>query len=279
VEAIRATRESGEPVTAAAQQALEDSLTLVHGRALTGHTGEVSALAIAPGGKPVTGSTDGTTWVWDLKQYSPQPLAPRGDGDPVTAIDYAPDGRLVIAGQSGIVRVWDPKNPAVAPLALRGHARAVNVLAFAPDGRLVTGGADSTIRVWDLKKNAPESIILEGRLDRVQNLAVAPDGRLGVGGYSHGHSALLCDLTKPKAEPLYLAGYLGWSWKCVAFAPDGRLVTANNVEGFARVWDVKNTSAAPVMLKDLTRGFPYWPSRTTAGLRWAATTARYVSGT
>ena len=89
VEAIRATRDFHEPVAAAAQQALQVALSSIQGRALMGYTGEITAMAKTPDGRLVTGSSDGTVWVWDVDRRDGTALALNGQDEPVNALAVA----------------------------------------------------------------------------------------------------------------------------------------------------------------------------------------------
>jgi WD40 repeat protein len=238
VEAIRATRDYGEPVVVAAQQALQDSLSGSHGRALTGYSGEVSALTLAPDGRPVTGSTDGSAWVFDLNSGIGRSLTPQAKEDQVDALAFTPDGRLVTGGASGTARVWDLKKPDAGPIVLRGHEKAIYKLAFAPDGRLVTAGEDGIPRVWDLRNPASPALVLKGQKGSIRSLAFAPDGRLVTAGIDA--AVRVWDLARPSTPSLVLPGHRGWV--SVAFAPDGRLVTGGSTDVTARVWDLKSPS-------------------------------------
>jgi len=245
VEAIRATRDHGEPVVPAAVQALEDALTSVGGHALTGHNGGITALAFAPDGRLVTGAGDGTARVWDLNDPVAPPRALRGYDGAITALAFAPDGRLVTGSKDKTARVWDLKDTAAPPRVLRGHEGAINALAFAPDGRLVTGSADQTARVWDLKDTAAPPRVLRGHQGAINALAFAPDGRLVTG--SADQTARVWDLRDPAAPPRVLRGHEG-GILALALAPDGRLVTGSE-DKTARVWDLTNPAAPPRVLR------------------------------
>ena len=202
VEAIRATRDHGEPVVPAAVQALEDALTSVGGHPLTGHNGGINSLAIAPDGRLVTGSADKTARVWDLKDPAAPPRVLRGHENVISALAFAPDGRLVTGSYDKTARVWDLKDPAAPPRVLRGHKGGISALAFTPDGRLVTGSDDQTARVWDLKNPAAPPRVLEGHEGGITALAFAPDGRLVTG--SGDKTARVWDLKDPAAPPRVL---------------------------------------------------------------------------
>ncbi len=56
------------------------------GRALMGYTGEITAMAKTPDGRLVTGSSDGTVWVWDVDRRDGTALALNGQDEPVNAL-------------------------------------------------------------------------------------------------------------------------------------------------------------------------------------------------
>ena len=95
---------------AAAEQSLREALGFVGGLPLVISQSAPSAVGISPNNHwLVTGSWDGTVWLWDL-----------------TAQD-----------------------PAAGPVVLRGHEGTVWAVGISPDNRwLVTGSADHTARLW-----------------------------------------------------------------------------------------------------------------------------------
>ncbi len=157
--------------------------------------------------------------------------------------------------------------------ALRGHEFSRSEVAFSPDGRwLARGGCDeltpnvttedcvdNTVRLWDVTNSTAEPVVRRGHEDWVVEVAFSPDGRwlASAGcdardsqGYCVAGTAWLWDLSAgaPTAEPVVLRGHEG-GVLALAFSPDGRwLASGSDDDSTARLWDVTNPTAEPVML-------------------------------
>jgi cytochrome c len=158
-------------------------------RRLSGHAGNVNAVAFLPDGRLVSAGYDLTLRIWPLQ----------GQGAPVVytlptplnALVVAPDGQIVASGADGIIRLVDSDTGAIeeigaqsgqptvamamsadgarvaaasingtvaivdraaqtVALTLPGNGTPVWSLAFEPnDGALLTGGMDRVVRIWD----------------------------------------------------------------------------------------------------------------------------------
>ena len=145
-------------------------------RALTGHTGPVSAVAIAPDGTWLaTGSDDGTVRIWD-PATGQQRATLTGHTGYVTAVAIAPDGTwLATASDDGSVRIWDPAT-GQQRATLTGHTGWVTAVAIAPDGTwLATASDDRSVRIWD-PATGQQRATLTGHTGWVTAVAIAPDG-------------------------------------------------------------------------------------------------------
>src|SRR5204862_1780201 len=78
-------------------------------RTLTGHTGDVTAVAIAPDGTWLaTGGWERTVRIWD-PATGRERAALTGHTEWMTAVAIAPDGTwLATGGWDRTVRIWDP---------------------------------------------------------------------------------------------------------------------------------------------------------------------------
>ncbi len=139
---------------------------------------------------------------------------------------------------------------AVQGRLLADHGAGIEAAVFAPDGRLVTAGNDGTARVWDLKDPKATPVVLTGHKGGDPRPGVRPrrppgHRRLRRDGAGLGPEG-------PQGHPRRPHRTQGWD-PALGFAPDGRLVTAGN-DGTARVWDLKDPKATPVVLTGHKRG-------------------------
>ena len=164
------------------------------GEPLTGHTGEVAAVAVGalPDGTPVIvsggGRHDGTVRVWRLADGTPvgEPLDGHIGAVSAVAVGTLPDGTPVIVSSGGYqdasVRVWRLADGAPVGEPLTGHRGTVRAVAVArlPDGTpvIVSGGLDGTVRVWRLADGILAGDPLTGHTGEVAAVAVGalPDG-------------------------------------------------------------------------------------------------------
>lgn len=127
---LRSSRKFGEGTpTAAALNAAQDLLVLVHGNAAT-------AFRLGTGQK--------------VTEF------PSGGGD-IVAIAIAPSGLTVAAGgEEGIVRIWSVATGYLIAEQV-GHEGKIVHVAFSADGsRIVTVSSDATVRVWKASHTVAE---------------------------------------------------------------------------------------------------------------------------
>jgi len=138
--------------SAQAQIHLWNSHTGEHLRTLTGHTGAIWAIAIAPDEQWIaTGSFDQTVKIWDT-QTGELRFTLEGHRDRVRAIAVSPDGLLIAsAGDDAEIRLWDVQTGNCQQVLI-GHQNRIRGLEFHPNGKaIVSGSFDETIRVWDIQ--------------------------------------------------------------------------------------------------------------------------------
>ena len=116
------------PVKANLERANEGAL-----RTLSGHTGYVSAVAIAPDSlTAISASDDKTLNIWDIKTGT-ELLTLSGHTFWVNAVAIAPDGLTAIsASDDNTLKIWDIKT-GTELLTLTGHSNS-EAVDLAPDG-------------------------------------------------------------------------------------------------------------------------------------------------
>jgi FOG: WD40 repeat len=151
--------------------------------------GRVSAVAFSPDGQyVVSGSYDGTAWVWEAA--TGRKVARMTHGDGVSAVAFSPDGQYVVSGGcdkrgenyrciEGTARVWEAASG--REVARLTHDDWVFDVAFSPDGRyVVSGSEDNTARVWEAASGREVARLTHD--DWVFDVAFSPDGRYVVSG-------------------------------------------------------------------------------------------------
>ena len=199
-------------------------------RTLSGHTGRVNTVAVAPDGRWLaTGGADSAVRIWDTASWQQHATLSPTRWGVVVAVAIATTGRwLAECTDATIVRIWDTDSWEQRA-TLAGHTESVRAVEVAPDGRwLATVSIDKTVRIWDTARWRKRAI-LTGHTGWVNAVAVAPDGRwLATGGSDK--TVRIWD-TASWQQRAILAGDTSWV-NAVAVAPDGRwLATGGDADG------------------------------------------------
>lgn len=227
-------------------------------RVLTGHTATVWSVAFSPDGHSVaSGSADGTTRIWDLRQANPNPsvlgqltraatttrdrpcfsdLILAAHPNDIYSVTFDKDGSELATGSAdGTIRLWRLNNLSAPFRVLTGHTDYVCSVKFSPDGMtLASGSGDNSIRIWNLRKPGTASTILSGHSGNVLAVDFSPDGtRLASG--SEDKTIRIWDTYAPGSGSQVFTGPHGMVTS-VAFSPDGRLLASGDTDKTIWLW-------------------------------------------
>jgi cytochrome c len=141
-------------------------------RVLSGHKGNVNAVAFLPDGRVVTAGYDAKLRVWAKESGE---ASVRQLPTPLNGVVAAPDGELVTAGADGIVRILRPDGSLRAQIET-GPTPTI-ALALSPDGsRIAAASIGGSVAIID-RAGARTQFSLVGPGLPVWSLAFRPHGK------------------------------------------------------------------------------------------------------
>ncbi|KAG9089697.1 hypothetical protein FS749_001135, partial [Ceratobasidium sp. UAMH 11750] len=186
----------------------------------------------------VSGSTDSTVRVWDVKTGK-EVLKLQSGARSVSTVSvvFSPEGRRIAASSDNTVRVWDVHTGQELFKPMKGHSDSVESVAFSSDGRrIVSSSKDHTVRAWDAQTGSPlhEPLFAHSPLTSV---ALTSDGRYIASGSKAG-TVHIWDARTRVAFHEPLRGH-SQSITSIAFSSDGRRIASGSADYTVRVWDVQ----------------------------------------
>ncbi len=199
---------------------------------LSGHNGEVSAVAYSQDGEQiVTGSQDSIGRLWRTGTGI-EPITLSGHNASVNSLAYNNEGtQLATGGADNIAFIWNPENGNILQTFIR-HDGAVNDLVFSPDDtHLVTASNDQIVRFFDVQTAEITAVLRHD--SAVKTLAFSPDGSILATG-DDTNTIHLWDVASQ--EEVHVVD-VGATIRDIAYHPtDSVLTVATNTA--VSLWDV-----------------------------------------
>lgn len=198
-------------------------------------SGEVSCVAMSRNGSQVvTGTRNGTIWIWntDIMGCAVQTL--KGHTDLVTDVVFCPNAKRIIStGMDNTARIWDIEEGVMIGQASRtGLVNQIIVSAEGKEAMLVVSG--DTAHVLNLEKMDKRDCV-EQYTGRVKCVAYCGRDKKVVTGCEDGHVRIWdSESGESIGHPLECHERMV---HCVAVSPDGKRIVSASYDSTVRVWD------------------------------------------
>jgi len=231
-------------------------------RTLSGHHGNVNALAFSPDGKQLFAGSGENVLFGEIKKWNVEDgtlvRTFLGHKDTVYAVAVSPNGKILASGSyDQKIKLWDIATGRELK-TLSGHNGCVFGLAFRPDGKiLASASGDHTVKLWDVATGTRRDTLSQPLKD-VYAVAFSPDGsKLMAAGVDNRIriwqiSPNAAETTDPLLDAKFAAE--GAILRLV-FSPDGKMLLSSADDRTVRLWDAVTMKELVLLEKQ-----PDWPA-------------------
>lgn len=252
-------------------------------RMLEGHSDEVGAVALTPGGKQIVSASDDKTvkvWEFDTGQLL---RTLEGHSSRVVGVAVTRDGRIAVsASADNTLKVWELNTGQVLH-TLKSGPPGPNSVLVTPNGRWAISPSGKDLNVWDL--NTGERVnTITGHYEYIDAVALTPDGERAISAADDAlnvsdlktrspfrtqkrHDAdvkgIAVSVNKRRAVSISWEDCLLWDldtgrairtirrkrdwWEAVAATPDGLVVCASRE--WLEVWNVDGHQEPRILIE------------------------------
>lgn len=230
-------------------------------RTLTGHRGNVNALAFSAEGKYLFAAAGETGLFGEVRQWKVEDgtlvRTFEGHRDAIYSVALSHDGKVLATGSyDQKIKLWNAESGEEIR-TLSGHNGCVFDLAFRADGKLLaSASADRTVKLWDVASGQRRDTLAQS-LKELYTLAFSPDGkRLAAGGVDN--RIRVWEISESAAETTNPLLYSRFAHEGailnLAYAADGKTLASSADDRTVKLWD-----AAEVKERAVLDAQPDWP--------------------
>lgn len=182
---------------------------------LSGHTGQIQAMAIAQDGMIATGGDDQTLRLWQMDGKPDQTISDFDGG--INGLEFVPKTAAIASiTRNGTFQIWDTENGTVRHNFDRMRS-SLEAIAVHPEGKLfAAGGGDRSIELWTMADQKPQLLPLHQ--DAIFNLQFSPDRKYLASGSADGNAIIWNVDAIRSLDPLTYA--CDWARDYILITPD-----------------------------------------------------------
>lgn len=211
---------------------------------LEGHRDQVTHLSLLAGVHvAVSGSSDSTVRVWDLKSKKVKFCFQYHRGEITCLIVCeSPRGVFAVSGSSDMtLRKWCLQTGKCLA-TMEGHTKTVKDVAILPSGNAcISASLDRTVRIWNLNTGHC-SKTLKGHEDGVWCVTLTASGSMAVSG-SKDDLLKVWDISSGNCIHT-LEGHSSWI-SCVGASQYGKWIVSGSNDKLLKVWDIRRPQTRP----------------------------------
>jgi WD40 repeat protein len=231
-----------------------DNLKLIH--KLSGHKGNVNALAFSPDGKWLFAAGGepvllGEVRQWKIEDGSLERVL-EGHKDAIYSLALSPDGKTLATGSyDQKIKIWDLESGKEIK-TLSGHNGCVYRLAFRKDGTiLASASADRTVKLWDVASGERRDTLTQS-LKELYALAFTPDGKRLVAGGADNRIRLwkIGDAAAEGSDVMLESKFAHeGAILSLVFSADGKTLVSSADDKTVKLWEASGVKERMVLEK------------------------------
>jgi len=208
-------------------------------RTFSGHTGNISSIALSPNGRYVlSASGDKTLKLWEIATGK-EIRAFTGHTDYIKTVAITCDGRFALSGgQDKTLKLWEISTGKEIRI-FTGHTGSIDAVAITPDSQLILSGSigdhSLTLKFWEIATGREISAFAVNS-DRVTSVVITPDCRFILTGSMRHNTLKLWEIANGKEVRIF-TGHTD-RVTTIVISSDGRFALSGSYDNTLKLWEI-----------------------------------------